>query len=538
MKRAIAIALPVLAAGVAAAQSAPEGPIPARPELLRFEPLAFAAPDREGRRFELGRGAVAYMEPDRTLPLVEITVAARVGAFLDPPGREGLARLTGTLMRRGGTERLSPEELDRRVDDLGATLDVRFGTLRGGATLDATRWTLDQALDLLFDVLARPRFDSGRLATARDELVQVMRRRNANPLDLLEREWAWLLFGTEHVSTRPPTPAAATAIAREDLVAFHRRYLRPEALIFAVSGDFEPEAMARALAGRLEGWPEPDPAGDLGEVAGGAGPSPPADWPPSSAHRPPAGLWLAPAETPQAKVLLGHPAPLEASWSVAERAHLDLMSEILGGDGAVSRIVGRLRTAEGLVYRAAASYDSEPPWPEGLRVFFETRTDGVPRALELAREEIERLRRQPVHPRELQVARETVIGRLRTSFDTARGVAGYLALDELLGRPPRYWEERFDAFRRATPELIRQTAERHLRPDRLMVLVVGRQAELATAPLGERLEAAAGAPITLLPRRDPLTLEPVAAGGASAREGSGADPPPPGTDAMIDRKID
>src|SRR5437588_6633729 len=76
--------------------------IPDRPEKLTYPPLVYEPPAPEQFRLALKSGPVAYVAPDRELPLVNIVVYAHTGEYLEPPGKEGLASLTGYLLARGG----------------------------------------------------------------------------------------------------------------------------------------------------------------------------------------------------------------------------------------------------------------------------------------------------------------------------------------------------------------------------------------------------------------------------------------------------
>ena len=57
--------------------------VPPHPRALRFLDKEVKLPSAEGHRFELQSGPVVYLEVDRTLPLVEISLALRVGSFFE-----------------------------------------------------------------------------------------------------------------------------------------------------------------------------------------------------------------------------------------------------------------------------------------------------------------------------------------------------------------------------------------------------------------------------------------------------------------------
>ncbi len=476
--------------------------IPEHPRQLNFPTVPFEAPDAAQYRHQLSNGVPVYVVPDKTLPLVDVAIALRAGAWLEPPEKTGLAALTASMLRRAGTATLSPEQLDERADRLALELDTSAGSLRAGAQLNAPSWLLDEGLDLLFDVLRRPRFDPARLEQARRSLVDGLSSRNDDPGAVLEREWGFALYGRDHFTQRPLTPAHLAAIRREDLIDFHRRWWQPAGMVVAVSGDVEPATVLAALEQRFAGWP-----------AGEKAPWPPPAPPP----RPQSGVYLVERDLAQAKVLLGQRTVRREGWEDRRADSLTLLGELLGGAGA--RIPTRLRREAGLAYRAGARLTTGELWPGELRIQFDTGGDKVGLAVEMALAEIERLRRTAPGEGELAFVKKSLTDALPFQFDTAEEVAGYFAEDELLGRPHRYWRDLPGRLAAVTPEDVRRTAAEVLRPEELVLLVVGRSVEI------ERLDPAQKAPLVRLlpgvwqrlPERDPLTLEPRPPAPASPR---------------------
>jgi zinc protease len=117
--RGIAFFLSVTAAaGPATAQ------IPDHPDKLVFEPIAYTPPDARAHRVVLKNGMVVYIAEDHTLPLVNISLLVRTGGYLEPAGKAGLASLTGSQIRRGGSASLTAEQLDERLDFLAANVST------------------------------------------------------------------------------------------------------------------------------------------------------------------------------------------------------------------------------------------------------------------------------------------------------------------------------------------------------------------------------------------------------------------------------
>jgi predicted Zn-dependent peptidase len=494
--RTLALALASAAFALSAAP-ARAADIPTRPERLDYGPLVFEVPRAEALRHELPGGVVVYVVPDRALPLVNVVLHVRTGAFREPAAKPGLAALTATLMRVGGTEALTPEAFDERADFLAASVSAASGDTGSRATLNVMTSALDAGLDLLFDMVRNPRFDAARLAVEKGKALEAMKQRNDDAGDIQSREWAWLLYGRDHYTTRIATAAELASIGRNDLVDFHRRTWGGQQLVVAVSGDVEPRAIVAELERRLAGW-----------RAAEAAPWPPA--PPQ--HSPVAGLYRAEKEIPQGKVRVGHRSLQVDDWSSPDLYAIAVMNDILGGSGFTSRLIQRVRSDEGLAYGAGSSFGLGVFWPTTFQAGYASKNPTVAYALEIVLEELDRIRREPVTEAELRVSKSSFIDTFPRSFESAAQIANTFAQDELIGRPHDYWYAYRERIQAVGADDVRRVAQRNLRPEDLVMLVVGKWEEIAPGDAQGRatMQQFAGGRVETLPRRDPLTLEPVA----------------------------
>ena len=162
--------------------------IPDRPEKLSFPPLTFEPPSAARSRVPLKAGPVAYVVPDRTLPLVNISILVRTGNYLDPKGREGVAEFTGYLLTRGGTKSKTAEELEERLAFLAAGLGSGVGDDQGSVNLNLLSKDLSEGLALLREVLTAPRFQQDKLELYRQQNLQAMKQRNDDSTAIEGRE--------------------------------------------------------------------------------------------------------------------------------------------------------------------------------------------------------------------------------------------------------------------------------------------------------------------------------------------------------------
>ena len=78
--------------------------IAAHPTELKFSELSFTPPEAAKARSVLSNGTPVYVVEDPSLPLVDLQVMIRVGAYLVPAGKEGIAGAVGSQIRAAGDE--------------------------------------------------------------------------------------------------------------------------------------------------------------------------------------------------------------------------------------------------------------------------------------------------------------------------------------------------------------------------------------------------------------------------------------------------
>jgi zinc protease len=486
------LAAAAVAGTLALAAAARAQTIPARPEQLHFPPLAYEPPNARDYRVVLKNGMVVFVAEDRALPLVNISLTVRVGSWLDPEGKEGLATLTGAQMRRGGTRSLTAEQLDERLDFLAAHVSTGIGDTGGSASLNCLSDNLDDALSIFVEMLREPRFQADRLALAKEQALQEMKKRNDDSGDIEGREWDVLLYGPQQFTNRFTTEASIGAITRDDLVAFHRRWFHPANMIAAVSGSFERKEMLKKLEDAFAGWP------------GGKPKVPPI---PATIHPAAPGLYRIEKDVNQGRVSIGQPGVMRDSPDVYA---LEVMNEILGGSGFTSRIMKVVRSNEGLAYSAGSGMRFGVWYPGRFRAFFQSKSSTVAWATGLVLDEIRKIRDAPVSAEELETIKNSLVETFPSNFASRAQAVAIFASDEYTGRDPSYWRTYRDRIRAVTAADVQRVARAHLVPEQMIVLVVGNQEAIDRGDGKHDVTLAALAPggkVTVLPLRDPMTMK-------------------------------
>ncbi len=203
------------------------------------------------------------VEPSAALPLVSMTLAFRAGSGHDPVGKEGLARVTARMLRRGGGG-LTPSAIEESVDRLGGSFsaDAGFGWTAVGA--EVLGRNAESMAELVARVVAKPAFDEGELGKLRREIeASIVESRDSDPTlaaRALRREVFPRHAYGRRVGGYVPTVQSLTP---EDARAHHARHFCRENAVIVVSGDVT-KKRARALAEALvEHLPEGERSKDV-----------------------------------------------------------------------------------------------------------------------------------------------------------------------------------------------------------------------------------------------------------------------------------
>lgn len=491
----------IAALGIAGASAQIQTPpsiqtIPDRPEQLAFPPLSYEPPGPDTYRVALRAGPIAYVVPDRDLPLVNVVVLVRVGEYLDPAHQPGLANLTGYLLARGGIRSRTAEDLEERLAFLAAHLNSAISDTQGTVSLNLLSKDMDEGLAILREVLATPRFQADKIALRKQQMLQAMKQRNDDSAAIEQREVGFLSFGESFWLNRHTTAASVESITADHLSAFHRQWFAPSNFIVAASGDFERDEFVAKLERLFADWPY-------------AGSVPP-PVPTNTTFAAP-GVYLVDKDVNQTRVSMLLPGIRRDD---PEYFACIVMNDILGGGGFTSRIMNRVRSEEGLAYAAGSGLPGGVYYPLTFTAAFQTQPRTVAYATSIVLGELRRMAGEPVAEAELHTAKRGFIDRFPRTFASKPQVAGLFAQEEFTGRyarDPVFWKQFRPRMDAVTKEDVQRVAQRLLQPDQLVILAVGQKTNILKGHPNHAVQLKDSAPQRFieLPLRDPLTMQPL-----------------------------
>ncbi len=406
------------------------------------------------QREVLPNGIVLLVSQRSAIPIVAVRVYVRgAGAAFDPPDRQGLANLTGTLLSRGTAKR-NATQLDAAIEFVGGSLET--GADRDGlmVAVDVLRKDLILGLDLLSEVLLAPAFPPDELTRKVKEIQAAIQRVEESPDGLAARALRRLVFAP-HPYGWPVegTRESVAKLTHADVVGLYRGRVRPDTTVIAVVGAVKVDEARREILARFGRWARPAAV--------------PPDLPLASAGGPPRTEAIK-RELTQSTILMGRQAIRQTD---PDYFALAVAAYILGG-GSSSRLYGRVREQEGLAYSVWSDVASGR-YGAWLTVGSQTRAAAARKAIDLLHDELARMGREPVSDRELELAKAFLIGSFPLRLDTTAKVANFIVASEVQGLGLDYADRYRQGVARVSTADVQRVSARLFAPDSFSRVVVG-----------------------------------------------------------------
>ncbi|MDJ0518087.1 MAG: pitrilysin family protein [Trichodesmium sp. MO_231.B1] len=421
---------------------------------LEFPPLPeLEIPDYT--RFQLNNGIVVYLMEDHELPLIGGRAIFRTGSRFEPENKVGLADLTGTVMRTGGTIEHSPEQINQLLEQKAAAVETGIGGTAGSARFSCLTEDLTKVFGLFAEVIREPAFTEEKLELAKQQWEGSIARRNDDPESIAGREFQKLIYGTESPYARTVEYETLDNISQEDLIDFYAKYFHPENMILGIVGDFKTKQMRSLIKEQLGDWEPSSKAvksplpkvtqAEVGDI-----------------------FFVEQPQVNQSYIQMGH---LGGKLDNPDYTALSVMNSVLNGLG--GRLFNNIRSRQGLAYSVSAYWSPNYDYPGVFVAGGQTRSDATVPFIESIKEEIERIRTQPITREELQHAKDSTLNSFIFNFQDPAQTLSRLMRYEYYDYPKDFIFRYRQELEKITVADVQRVAKKYLQPEKMVTLVVG-----------------------------------------------------------------
>ncbi len=406
-------------------------------------------------------GVRVYLVESPAIPMVDVQIDLDAGGRRDPADKPGLANLMASSTSNGVRATATEPALDEHAlteawADLGASFGGSAGSDRMSFGLRSLTYPdlLDKAVVLAARQLGEPSFPEAPWLRDRPKLIASLKEANTRPATLAARAFSRAVYGS-HPYGWEMTEESLLRTSVQDLRTLHASAVRACDAKVSIVGALT-RAQADVLVTRL--------LARLPQTACTPQPVVPEVLPLTQASEQRIAFASA-----QAHVLLGQPGYQRKD---PDFFALTVGNHILGGGGFTARLTEEVREKRGLTYSVYSGFS--PGLHAGaFTIGLQTRPDQADQALGLVREVLAKFVDQGPTEKELQAAKDNLIGGFALRLDSNKKLLDNVANIAWNGLPLDYldsWTQRVQAL---TVADVRAAFARKVQPATLATVVLG-----------------------------------------------------------------
>jgi zinc protease len=409
--------------------------------------------------FTLTNGLTVHLVERHEQPVVTMQLVVLAGSGSNPSDRPGLASLTADLLTEGSTT-LSAEQIAAEAARMGTVIDSSSDANAVYLRLTLRSKYAAPGLNLIADAALHPLLsetDLERLVA--DRRVDLLQQKDnswgmANRVGLLNLYGQSSPYGYNQLGSE----AALRHLTRNDIADFYARNYGPKDSLLELTGDLTTEQ-----------------AHKLAETAFGKWNSAATPTEPPAAPTAPARhiLIVDRPGSPMTTLLVLAPGQARNATDYPDAA---VMNAALGGLFS-SRINMNLREEHGYAYYTSSAF----LYYRGIGPFLfraQVQADVTAPAVEQLFLELDRIHTQPLTNDELSRARSSLIRSLVSDFESTNSINTQMANLWLFQLPPDYFGKLPARIEAVTSADAQQAAARYIRPQNLLLIVVGDKSKI------------------------------------------------------------
>ncbi|MFH0922218.1 MAG: pitrilysin family protein [Fibrobacterota bacterium] len=428
-------------------------PVPEKPGDIRFAPQSYAPPSLANARHTLKNGMTVFIVEDPKLPVFDIHARVRAGGALEGKRAPMTSSMTADMLEQGGVRGLLPDSMNALLEFHAITLSASGSFNEADIEMSSLLEKADLTLDLFNRVLREPLFDAKRFEVIRKEALEDITNRFDDPKAVVGAAYRMAAFG----KTRRAFLASAAEVkrlCREDLVAFHKKYYRPENIILGVSGRVQSVVLLAKLDSLFGNWKGADASVAYPDIPLVSAP----------------GLYFIEKPINQAYVRMGLP--------LFKRPHPDyiplaLMNYVLGGAAFTSRIMKNVREKEGLAYSAYSSASGDYFYPFTFNVNLETKSASAAYAIDLVFREIKGIIDSGATAQELEDAKKSLVNAFPSNFDNGNQTVHSFTNNAFVRESDDYFDQYRARITGVTLDDVKRVARAWLIPEKFVIALTG-----------------------------------------------------------------
>ena len=412
--------------------------------------------DKNTKKLLLSNGATLITKKKKTNSIIAIDISIKGSKAIETkPVTSSLAAATVTT----GSTNYTNAQFAQFLDENGIKLGVTSGNDTFSIIIQTTKDNLSKALTALNEVLNHPAFQDSEIEKIKQRRIQELKGISDSPSSYVFDEFKKLAFKNSIYGQNSTFVLNNIKnVKRSDIVEFYSRLINPSNMNIAVVGDIDENYIAEQLSKIIK---RNDNAKKF-------------------QYSEQKINIFKPQENVETNLFKNE---VQANWMALgyktcgalnrhDIAVLNVINAILG-EGMSSRLFVNLRENKGLAYTVGSTLSVNVL--DGAFVsYIGTNKDSIKEAKQGLINEIEKIKKEPVTSRELQDAKDKIMGKFLLGIETNMDEAELLSWYSTIGRDLNAFEEYKKAIQEVTQNDIIEIANKYFSQPYIYTVVMER----------------------------------------------------------------
>lgn len=403
--------------------------------------------------FSLENGAEVILAPKSDSLATTIMATTTVGSKYEQKKISGISHFLEHMAFKGTEKRPDPIDITTELESLGASYNASTGHEKTSYYAKVRNEHFDEALDIISDMYLNPTLPADELKKERGVILEEINMYEDDPkIDINDvfiktlygdQPAGWSILGTKDI---------IKSLERKDLVNYRKKHYNSGNAIITVAGGYDKKSVKEKLESTFS------------EIEKGKEIKVPAVK--ESQDKPKETIKY--KDSDQSHLALGFRA-----FDIHDKREftLKVLNNILGG-GLSSRLFEEIREKRGLAYYVFSR--SNLYTNNGfIAARAGVNKEKIDESIQIILKEFRKLKEDLVDDKELEKAKENIIGRSFLSLETSSSLASFYTIQRVRKLDPMTPKEFEEAVKSVTAEDIKSVANDLFTEDRLNLAVIG-----------------------------------------------------------------
>ena len=393
-------------------------------------------------KYILDTGSTLLINKNNTNDIVAFAIRARGGEFFEKIC--GTANIMSSTMMKG-TKKYSQIELAKVLDESGIKISPASSPDDYILNIVTTKQQIPLTMELLNEIVNNATFDDTEIEKTRKLMAENIKSSRDVPIKRAMEEYNSEIFaGSLYSNTTKQLEKALPKIKKSDILDYYKTIFYPQNLIISVNGDVDEQYIINQMSEIFN-----SKQGKKFTFA-------------EHKNDIPKRTTIKKITTPikdlqTAWIFIGWQT--DGVQNLKDYATLQVIDSFLG-TGMSSRLFVRLREQQGLAYQIGSGFS-----PNVLRgkftLYIGTNPKNVNKSIDNMLKQINILKKERVSEKELQEAKDQLIGHFVMALETNLDKAGALAMYEVTDRGFDFVEKYTKLIQEVTAEDVKRVANKY-----------------------------------------------------------------------------